>query len=221
MKFNGIEKDFVTVLKGRKRPYFESEYGREIIVPILIKHDGFSHYQKLKEEIAMWLKHEDPKPLQFNDDNDRLYFAKVENIEEGNTYNYSADAIITFLAHSKYSNERTIFIDAAKTETIVGHKSTQWKTKTTFSDNQTGYELQFHSPGKSNLRDIGKIKLNYEFVAGDVLEIDYAKRLVKLNGVDITNTVSILASNFMELPIGEVEFSSNHQTEFYYHERYY
>lgn len=221
MIFNGIEKDYVTVLRGRERPFFESPDGRKVTVPIYIKHNGFPHYQKLKEEIAGWLIHEKPKILEFKDDADRLYYATVEEIAEGDEYNFSAVAVITFICDSKYSLERTINISTSTTKIIEGHKSTPWKTKTVFTAVSKKYELQFNSPGKTSLREINKIVLNYNFIAGDVLEIDYAKRLVKLNEKDITNTVSILTSNFMELLIGSVEFVSSHKTELYYHERYY
>lgn len=221
MIFNGIEKDYITVLRGRDRPFFESEDGRKITVPIYIRHDGFPHYQKLKEEIAYWLKHDEPKSLEFKDDDDRMYWAKVESIEQGDEYNFSADATIEFECDSKYSHKRTLTITDTLTSNIDGHKSTPWETKTTFTANKTSYELQFNAPNKTDLRSIGKIKLNYNFVTGDVLEIDYSKRKVTVNGVDRTNILVILQSNFMELPIGEVEFTASHKTEFYYHERYY
>lgn len=221
MIFNGIVKDYITVMRGRDRPFFAVDDEREITVPIFIEHIDFSHYERLKEEISAWLKHDEPKPLEFKDDPDRVYFAKVTNIETDQTNRLGSDATIHFLSDSKYSHERTILIDTSTTELIEGHKSTPWKTKTTFTENQTGYELQFNSPGKTDLREINKIKLNYNFIAGDVLEIDYSKRKVTLNGVDRTNTVVILQSNFMELPIGSVEFVANHRTELFYNERYY
>ncbi len=221
MIFNGIEKDYITVLRGRKRPFFSKDGERRIEVPILITHDGFSHYQKLKEEIAEWLIHEEEKELIFNDDDDRRYFAKTEDIEEGDEYLDMSFATIVFICHSKYSDERHLTINNKSSSEISGHKSTPWRTKTVFTEKQTGYVMQFNSPGKTDLRDINKVKLNYDLVAGDILEIDYNKRRVTLNGKDITKTVVILQSNFIELPIGQVEFSANHGTEFYYHERYY
>lgn len=221
MLFNGIEKDYITVMRGRERPFFESDSGREISVPVFIKHSSFSHFERLKEEISVWLKHDDEKTLEFKDDPDRVYFATVTDIETTNTHRLGSDALIHFLSDSKYSQERQLTINSTLSSNIKGHKSTPWKTKTVFSTNQTGYELQFNSPGKSYLFDINKIKLNYNFIAGDVLEIDYLKRKVSVNGVDRSNILTIIQSNWMELPIGDVEFSANHRTEFYYHERYY
>src|SRR5699024_6546510 len=107
------------------------------------------------------------------------------------------------------------------TRTIAGHKSTAWKTKTVFNSKQTGYELQFKAPGKGALRDINKIVVKGNFISGDMLEIDYSKRKITLNGNDISNQLVIMQSNYKELDIGTVDFSANHKTEIYYHERYY
>lgn len=221
MRFNGIEKSYITVMRGRVRPFFASENSRLIKVPVHIRHSGFAHFEKLKEEISFWLIHEEPKSLEFEDDPDRVYFAKVTDIEIEETHRLGSDVIIHFSCDSKYSLERTLTINDQLSSKIAGHKSTPWKSKTTFTEAKTGYELIFNSPGKTELREINKIKLNYNFIRGDVLEIDYSKRKVTVNGRDITNTVVILQSNFMELPIGDVEFVVDHKTEFYYYERYY
>lgn len=221
MIFNGIEKSYITVLRDRSRPFFATDGERIITVPVYIEHNGFPDYQKIKEDMAYWLKHDEPKPLEFKDDSDRLYYAEVTDIVQGDEYSRSAVAEIVFVCGSKYSLERTISVNLTASRLIEGHKSTPWKSKTVFSTAETNYEIQFNSPGKTELREINKIKLNYEFVAGDVLEIDYSRRSVSLNGNDITNTVSILQSNFMELPIGDVEFEASHETEVYYNERFY
>lgn len=237
MKFDNITKPYIKILRGRVRPFFapvyrekkfdghltKTERGHRIIeVPILIKYEDRNHFRKLTEDMAEWLVHEEPKQLEFNDEPDRIYFALVDDtITEDFLYNESTEALLRFVSGYKYSKERKVTISTSTTEIIKGHKSTIWHTRTQFTTNKTGYDIKFNSPGKSNLREVGKIKINYNFVSGDVLEIDYAKRLVTLNGIDITNTVSILQSNFMELPIGDVEFTVSHKTEFYYHERYY
>ena len=221
MIFNGIEKDYVTVLRDRLRPFFEKDGERIIEVPILIEHNDFSNYQRLKEDIAGWLKHDDKKVLEFKDDDDRLYFAKVDDIVEGESYSAMSFAVVTFVCQSKYSHERLLSINEPLTTAVNGHKPTPWHTKTTFTANQTSYDIKFNSPGKTALRDINIIKLNYNFIKGDILKIDYSKREVMLNGNDITSTIIILQSNFMELPIGQAEFTASRDTELFYHERYY
>ncbi len=162
------------------------------------------------------------KVLEFTDEDAFFYSTVYEGDEIDEDSNDVISSLVFFCSDpNKYKPEKTITIDDTATETIGGHKPTAWKTKTTFEENQSGYELQFNSPGKSDLRDICKIKLNYEFVRGDVLEIDYNKRKVTVNGVDRSNILVILQSNYMELPVGEVEFEAGHDTELFYSERYY
>ena len=237
MKFNGVQKPYIGVLRGRIRPFFaplsrsskfdsgliRTDRGHRIIeVPVFIEYDGISHFRSLTEEIAEWLVHDEPKILEFADEPDRIYFAVVDDtVSENIVRNNGTDVIIKFVCGYKYSQERNIKIEEQTAKTINGHKPTMWKTKTTFTENQSSYEIKFNTPGKIDLRDINIIKLNYNFVKGDVLEIDYSKREVTVSGIDITNTVVILKSNFMELPIGQVEFTASHDTEIYYYERYY
>ncbi|WP_330948901.1 distal tail protein Dit [Virgibacillus sp. MG-45] len=222
MIFNGIQKDYITVLRGRTRPAWTSKGELKFVkVPVLIKHDGFTDLQRKKEDMAGWLIHEEYKKLEFHDEPNRLYLAKVESEMRLEEYSYWAEGEIEFICKEKYSKEKYLLVNLTSTNIIGGYRSTNWKTKTTFATNQSGYEIIFKSPGKTELHDIGKIKLNYNFIAGDVLQIDYSKRKVTVNGSDITNAVVILQSNFMKLPIGQVEFSANHNTEFYYNERFY
>lgn len=226
MIFNGIAKEYVTVLRGRERPAWSMRgYDRIVRVPIKINHDVknimFTDLQRKKENMAQWLIHDDYKHLEFTDEPDRLYLAKIEDEMFLEEFSYWAEGIIVFICKEKYSYERNLTINDTATSNVGGHKSTPWKTKTTFTTNQTGYELQFNSPGKTALRDINMIKLNYNFIAGDVLEVDYSKRKVTVNGVDRTNILVILQSNFKELPIGSIEFGSSYRTELFYNERYY
>lgn len=235
MIFNGIEKDYITVLRGRIRPFFaplsrdkkfdnnlvKTDRGHRVIeVPVFIKYDNLEHFRALTEDIAGWLVHDKPKVLSFKDEPDRIYYALVDDtMNEDFLYNIGTESVIKFICGYKYSQER--IIEATGTHDIKGHTSTTWKTKTVFTSNQTGYTLQFNAPGKTELKDINKIVLNGTFRSGDILEIDYKRRRVELNGNDVTNQLVILQSNWIELPIRNVEFEANHKTEVFYHERYY
>lgn len=222
MEFNGIKKDYVTVLRDRVRPAWTNRGEKKVVVvPVKISHVGFTDLQRKKEDMAKWLIHDEGKFLEFKDEPDRLYLAEIESEMRLEEFPYWAEGEIDFVCKEKYSLERKITINTTETEDILGHKSTQWKTKTTFASDQVGYDFKFNAPGKTELRDINKIKLNYSFKKNDVLEIDYSKRRVLVNGKDVTNTLVIIQSNFMELPIGQVEFESSNDTEVFYHERYY
>lgn len=234
MSFNDIRKPYVKILE-RGRPYWsprsvESRNHRvsKVItepmpLPLTLSIDGNSKADLLEkaEEVAEWLNTEDVAPLIFDDQPNRIYWSILDGaVDEDEIVSFSK-ASLEFTCLDKTSKERSLTINRTLTSVIGGHESTPWKTKTTFEENQSGYELQFNLPGKSDLRDICKIKLNYEFIRGDVLEIDYRKREVTVNGVDRSNILVILQSNYMELPVGEVQLEASHETELFYSERYY
>lgn len=162
------------------------------------------------------------KELQFTDE-DALFYSTLISYDNPEENTNDLIGVMTFVCSDpfKYSLERTITVDTETTENVDGHTSTSWRTKTIFTEAQTDYELKFNAPGKSDLRDITKIKVNHNFVIGDELEVIFDKRKVLLNNRDITNSLVILESNFKELPINDVELEASFKTEVIYHERYY
>lgn len=232
--FNNERKSFVK-LSERGRPYWSprsvenrnrrvTKVTREPLpLPLSLLIDGTSKDDLLNkaEEIALWLNTDDVAPLIFDDQPNRIYWSILDgSVDEEEIVSF-AKASLEFLCVDKTSLERTLTINNTLTSNIAGHESTAWRTKTEFTSKQTGYELQFNAPDKSALKDINKIVINGEFVVGDTLEIDYSKRRITLNGNDISNQLVIKQSNYMELPIGSVEFEANYKTDVFYHERYY
>lgn len=231
---NGERKPYVKILE-RGRPYWSPrmvEYRNRRVskvtiepksLPLTLLIDGTSKEDLLNkaEEIALWLNTDDVAPLIFDDQPNRIYWSILDgDVDEEEIVSFSRTSL-EFICLDKTSEERTLTIDDELTSDIAGHESTAWRTKTVFTSNQTGYELQFNALGKTELKDINKMKINGEFRSGDVLEIDYSKRKIMLNNDDISNQLVIIESNYMELPVGDVEFEANHKTEFFYHERYY
>lgn len=96
--FNGIAKDYVYMLRGRKRSawaprsldlltvsrkpgaYLQGVETsvREIEVPIGLVAKNIGDLQKLKEDLAGWLVTDEPKELIFEDEPDRVYYAIVD-----------------------------------------------------------------------------------------------------------------------------------------------
>jgi phage-related protein len=66
----------------------------------------------------------------------------------------------------------------------------------------------------------GKIILNYSFIAGDRLEIDYLERKVTLNGKDLAIAIS-LDTVWFDLKPGQVQLKASHSTALTYTERFY
>lgn len=98
MTFNGEIKPYIQVLHGLKRsswapvsremlrvPGVAGAYligsvteVREISVPIRIAGTDYEDLQLLKEELAEWLVHDEPRELTFSDEPERTYYAVVE-----------------------------------------------------------------------------------------------------------------------------------------------
>ncbi|AXI32661.1 hypothetical protein CIB87_28140 [Priestia megaterium] len=99
MIFNNQRRNYLTVLKGRKRPAWASITRdiivvpnspggylkktqtniREITVPILIESTSIANLQKLKEDLGSWLVTKEACPLIFDDEPDRIYYAVIDN----------------------------------------------------------------------------------------------------------------------------------------------
>lgn len=229
MQFNGESRDYLKVTSDLFRPptppieYNEKGTRKKFVgyifpVPVVIQSDR--NIEFIKQDLAEWLYHKEPKELMFKQMPNRIYFAEYESSDLVERGRFARGHINFWLrdAH-RYSPEKSI--QSGGTRTIGGHESTFWRTRTEFTTNQTGYTLQFNAPGRTDLKDINKIVLNGTFRSGDILEIDYRKRRVTLNGKDISNQLVIIQSNYMELPVGGVEFEASHKTELFYHERYY
>lgn len=95
--------------------------------------------------------------------------------------------------------------------TITGQSETPWVSTTIFSVPQSQFVLESSA---------GKITLNHEFKANDVLEIDYEKRDIFLNGKDLATALS-LKSVWFDLVPGQTQLKSSQATELKYDERYY
>lgn len=130
MIFNGIEKDYLTVTRGRRRPswapiqrdlinvtgmagsYLSGTLtrARPIDVPIFLLAENFSDLQKVKEDLAEWLIHDEPKELIFKDEPDRTYYAVVDGELFLDELFEWGQGIITFICPDpyKYGPEQTL-----------------------------------------------------------------------------------------------------------------
>src|SRR5690625_1342193 len=83
---------------------------RVISVPILIMAESFSDLQKIKEDLAEWLIHDEPKELIFKDEQDRSYYAVVDGELELDELVRWGDGVITFICtdHFKYGAENEL-----------------------------------------------------------------------------------------------------------------
>ncbi|MEK3890254.1 distal tail protein Dit [Bacillus sp. FSL K6-3431] len=230
MIFNGIEKDYIRVTREFFRPptppiEFQTRPNAkggartkrkrftDLILPVPIVVRSKTTIEDLKEDLSNWLVHTEPKKLIFKDKPNRHYLAEYESMELDEKVNYAKGVINFYLAEGyRFGPEQALNLTlTTKTFTIGGQESTVWESYTRFTVPQSSYTLE---------SNVGKIILKYDFIAGDVLEIDYRTRDVFLNGKDLAVSVQ-LETVWFELPVGSVQLKASHATELKYSERFY
>src|SRR5699024_5611353 len=150
----------------------------------------------------------------FPDEPDRTYYGSPGQSDQGEEYPFLHQGTMTITCPDpdKFGDERTITVSTADYHEVTGQKSTDWTSRTVFQKDMDSFLIL----GGNDLN----IALNYSFIAGDVLEIDYKHRSVTLNGKDIVTSVN-LTTNWIDLPVGNVMLAASHETELTYYERYY
>lgn len=230
MIFNGIEKDYVRVHLELMRPpsppieFYATEKRSggsrvrrkrftDLILPVPVTIIGGPTVEDRNEDMTTWLIHDEPKELRFKGNSERYYLAEYESMDLDER-KYRARGTINFYLAEGYRLGKTETINltnAMQSFRIDGQVETPWKSRTTFDEPASQFVLE------SNL---GKLTLNYEFIRGDVLVIDYKTRDITLNGRNIDVGLS-LESIWFELAVGFIEMRASHETILTYTERYY
>lgn len=230
MIFNDIKKDYLRVNmelfrpptppieyqtsqrpKGGERVRKRRFTGLELPVPITIKSD--QRIETLKEDMSNWLVHDEAKKLIFTDTPNRYYLAYYQGMELRELPHYAKGTLMFYLPVAyRFGLGQSINVTTIATNhTITGLTETPWTIEVNFTADTNRFELW--------AGDI-YLQLNYEFIAGDKLVIEYTGRKVTLNGNDLRKSVS-MSSNFAELEPGFVEFRASHACTVKYDERYY
>src|SRR5699024_7172357 len=234
MIFNGIEKDYLKVTRGRNRPswapvermFSESSLMtgahlsstktniRAITVPVFISAESFSDLQKVKEDLANWLIHREPKELIFKDELDRVYYAVVDGSLDLDELVRWGDGVITFLCPDpyKYGQEKTLRFPADAV--IIENKGTAEanpvfeltaKKKTTFAMVTKGDEeynligqpadddVQVVDTRTSVLYENGSTLSTWSTASLDMLDNHFVKRI---GGTMTTDDAGIRANGY-------------------------
>ncbi|WP_138090821.1 distal tail protein Dit [Halalkalibacterium halodurans] len=231
MIYNGIKKDYVRVNmdlyrpptppiefitaekpKGGDRVRRKRYRGMELNVPITIRSDR--RIEELKQELSEWLVHDEPKKLEFLDMPDRYYLAYYQGMELNEHYKYAKGVISFYLPEGyRFGADNEINVTASYTAHIIkGQDQTPWTTYTRFTAPHSQYTLETNKGLY--------VLLNYSFIEGDILRIDYSKREVTLNNKDLAVSVS-LNTNWTMLQPGAVQVRASEPTTVTYTERYY
>lgn len=230
MIFNGIKKDYLRVNMELFRPptppieYQSSQRpnggervrkrrftGLELPVPITIKSN--QRIETLKEDMSNWLVHDEAKKLSFLDVPNRYYLAYYQGMELRERPHYAKGTLMFYLPVAyRFGLEKSINVTTTATNhTITGQTETPWTIEVNFTADTTRFEFW--------AGDI-YLQLNYEFISGDKLVIEYKGRKVTLNGNDLRKSVS-MSSNLEELKPGTVSVRASHACTVKYDERYY
>lgn len=157
----------------------------------------------------------EPVPVSFPDEPNRTYYGVPAQTGEGDEFPFMHKGEMTIICPdpNKFGDEQTESIATTKTTVQVsGQANTPWTSKTTFGADADQFILE----ANNGLY----VQLDYSFVTGDVLEIDYKYRRVTLNG-DLLMTPISLQTHWMPLNPGYMQMRASHETEISYSERYY
>lgn len=157
----------------------------------------------------------EPAPITFSDEPEFTHYGMLNTISEGTEVNGAHIITMTFWKEEANKSKSDIELTVTptfETFTIQGQTEQPWTSKTTFTAANNQYTLETNTGGK--------ILLNYNFIAGDVLVIDYKKRKVTLNGNNLAVAVS-LSTNWFDLSPGVIQMKATHETLLTYTEKYY
>ena len=214
LMFNGIEKTYLTVLQGasnqpwapvtrnyhtvpgRAGSYMQKKRivgNRELSQPVAIKANDPMELEKIKEDMAAWLIHDEPKPLIFPEEPDRTYYAVVDGSFDPDEIVRIGKGTIPFVCPDPYKYGQEVTATAG---TVINAGSVE--SNPHFSIRFTGTTQNFtltNQQGKA-------IKIIWNFVQNDLLVIDTAARKITINGL-LKMTALDLSSNWFNLLPGE------------------
>lgn len=211
--FAPLARDIVKISGGHRLRKTEREL-QEITQPINFKASTAEELLHIKQLVSDWLVTEQVAPLNFDDEPGLTYWCVVmtvegwERMERSNLY----AANVQFTCLNVTGATKTLELGTAwANHEVTGQVPTPWTSRTVFGGETKNFTIENDKSGK--------ILLNYTFGENDVLEIDYEKRLIKLNGVARMPLLS-LDSNWFKLQPGVNRMRASHETVVTYSETY-
>lgn len=186
----------------------------EITQPIGFRASTKEKALEISDRLSTWLVKEGIAPLEFPDEPGRKYMAVVEGtLDDLNKRSVLWEGTIRFLCfESKGSPQNLNLVSEYQIFNIRGQKEANWTSTTVFGSAQTTFRLE--------CKEGGLINLKYNFITGDSLKIDYRFRSVKLNGINLSQSILLDTEWFMLRP-GDLNIKASHSTKIDYDETYY
>ncbi|MGG0284132.1 distal tail protein Dit [Peribacillus butanolivorans] len=212
--FNGISKPYLTALKGSNRqpwapiewtyqdvpkrtgalPVKKNTRVRPLPIPVFFKSNSIEDLQKVKEDLAEWLIHDEPKPLIFDDESNRIYYAVVDGSFDPDEILKWGQGVIPFICPDpyKYGDEESLLLG----DYPIRNEGTL-KANPVFSikfiANSTNYTVSVNEK---------VVKVIWNFKQNDLLIIDTSKRKIMINNL-VKMTTLDLSSKWPELIKGQ------------------
>ncbi|UOE96079.1 phage tail domain-containing protein [Alkalihalobacillus sp. LMS39] len=190
---------------------------RNVYVSFLIEADNLEEFEAKKHEIFNVFSTDNP----FTIIRDITPTKKIEVIQEGeydieNLTESDGEVTVVLKMLDPYIHGDSTSLQLSNSfhpYTITGNAKTTWKSRTVFNSQTSNYRIE------NNVG--GKVILNYPFISGDVLEIDYKKRKVSLNGNSLAVAI-LLQSDWQKfiLKPGTVQLKASHPTSLTYIEKF-
>ncbi|MFD4928409.1 distal tail protein Dit [Peribacillus butanolivorans] len=212
--FDGTSKPYLTALKGSNRqpwatiewtfqdvlkrpgalPVKKNTRVRPLPIPVFLKANSIEDLQKVKEDLAEWLIHDEPKPLIFDDEPDRIYYAVVDGSFDPDEILKWGEGVIPFICPDpyKYGDEESLLLG----EYPIRNEGTL-KANPVFSikfmANSTNYTVSVNEK---------IVKVIWNFKQNDLLIIDTSKRKIMINNL-VKMTALNLSSKWPEFIKGQ------------------
>lgn len=197
------ENHATTSVPGRNGQYYHSKTieERTLTIKVFISGNNDSSFRKQYELLNKLLHTDEPKAMSFADESDRIYFAKFKSVSTPDELVNHAVVTLTFICYDpfKYSDVRSV---SKKAVTYNGDYETKPKITITLTAGGSEFRL-LHVEKQLYVR----IKGIYQ--AGNVIEIDMAKRTIKQNGRAILSDLDMVNSRFFTFSKGKNTLSTS------------
>lgn len=194
-----------------KKPQVEP---RPLPIPVYIKSIDMNVLQKHKEDLARWLIHDEPKPLIFDDELDRTYYAVIDGKFDIDEFIRAGRGVLPFICPDpyKYGFEYNWDVVSGQSLEYYGSAPTAPIFTVTFTQQMSEFEIK---SGPNNVRVI------FNFKTFDTLTIDLSKRKILLNGKHTQHIYDWKSKPFDLVPgMNNLTFSAGAKVKINFRERW-
>lgn len=188
------------VIPGRKGSIRTSKRKKErkLGITFTLKGDSLANLREKTDELSSILNTEDDVPITFSDEPDITYFGIYGEDPDWKEVLYRGEGTIYFICSDpdKIGSEKTYDI-SNDTVTVVNNGSAETKPviKARFSVSVSDFIITHSESGKS-------VRVIRNFAVNDVLEVDFPKEKIILNGIVSMPSLDVSLSDFFDLKPG-------------------